>query len=528
MHLNTVFFIFLIITLGYLLGNLKIKGFSLDISAILIIALIAGHFGVIIPDEFKMFGLAIFIYAIGLQSGPGFFETLKNYGIKLNILAFLMLSIIFLTILITGKLLNYNGAIISGIFTGAMASAPSLAAVLEIKNEPIVSIMFGVVYPFGIIITVLFIRFISIFSKINFEKEIEDFHNQEKKLHPPIVTKNFKIMNEHFKKNKVLKSKVQEMTSTIIERVETNFEIDGLTNDYILHYGDIVRVTGSEQELDKVKILFGEEVEESFTFHDDLKVLRLLVTSKDIVGKKISQLKELVALGGVITRVRRSGVDIQPIPSMNLLLGDKLYIVAPVKNKEAIIKIIGNNLMEYPAADFLPISLGIVIGTIVGMIPISLPAVGTIQVSFIGGILLTALVLGRIGRTGPFVWQLSPHSTTLMKTLGQLIFMATIGTNAGKYLVESIQQHGFVAILIGISAVILGLGITGHIAYRYMKINFLSVLGLLSGGMTSTPSLTISNNMAKSDIPSISYAAVYPFSLIMTIIFAQLILKLGG
>jgi putative transport protein len=528
MHLNTVFYLFLIISLGYILGNFKIRGFSLDISAILIVALIAGHFGITIPEEFKLFGLAIFIYAIGLQSGPGFFDTLKNYGIKLNFLAFMMLSIILLTVYIAGKFFGYNASVISGIYTGAMASAPALASVLEVKNDPVVSIMFGVVYPFGIIVAVLFIRFISIYTKIDFQKEIENFESEEKKLHPPIITKNFRITNEYFKNNEVLKSKVQEMTSTVIERVESDHDLELMTEDYQLHYNDIVRVTGTEKELEKVKILLGEEVEESFTFHDNLKSMKLLVTSKDIVGKKISTLKELNALGVVISKIRRSGVDITPMPSMTLLLGDKLYVVAPEKNKEAIIKLIGDNLLQYPAADFLPISIGIVIGTLVGMIPISFPVIGSMNISFVGGILITALILGRLGRTGPFVWQLSPHSTTLMKTLGQLIFMATIGTNAGQFLVESLQQQGFMPIAIGVSAIILALGITGHIAYRFMKLNFLSVLGLLSGGMTSTPSLTMSNNIAKSDIPSISYAAVYPFSLILTLLFAQLIIKIGG
>ena len=165
---------------------------------------------------------------------------------------------------------------------------------------------------------------------------------------------------------------------------------------------------------------------------------------------------------------------------------------------------------------------------ILGMVPVSIPFIGTIHISFVGGILLVALVLGRIGRTGPVVWQLSPHSTTLMKTLGQLIFMATIGTNAGKYLLESVQNYGFGPIGIGLLAIVAGLGITAHVAYRFLNINFLNVLGILSGGMTSTPSLTVSNSIAKSDIPSVSYAAVYPFSLIVSIILAQLAIKLGG
>jgi putative transport protein len=316
------------------------------------------------------------------------------------------------------------------------------------------------------------------------------------------------------------------MTSTIIERVESEHHLNKDSDDCQLHLGDIVRVTGTKEQLEKIKLILGEEMNEQVQFHDNLKVLRVLVTSKNIIGKKISQIKELKAYRGVIAKIRRSGIDIAPHDDMILLLGDKLYIVAPEENAKKITDLIGNNLLLFPAADFLPISVGIVIGILVGSIPVSIFGLSGVKISFVGGILITALVLGRLGRTGQIVWQLSPHSTTLMKTLGQLIFMATIGTNAGKYLVESIQTHGFNAILMGGGALIFSLLITGHIAYRIFKLNFITVLGLLSGAMTSTPSLTMANNITKSDYPAISYAAVYPFSLITTIVLSQLILKL--
>ncbi len=526
MKFDTTFYLFLIVSFGYLLGNIRIKGFSLDISAILIVALIAGHFGIIIPNDFKTFGLAIFIYAVGLQSGPGFFETLKKEGIKLNSIAFLLLIIIFVFVYIAGKFMGLDSAAICGIFTGTMSSAPALAASHEVNSDPSISVIFGIVYPFCIILTVLFIKVLPVFARINLEEEKRKFKEKEKEIHPEIITKNFKITNENISRNKTLKSEVQQMTSTIIERVESEHPIDTESGDCQLHLGDIVRVTGTKEQLDKIKLVLGEEVDEQVQFHDNLKVLRVLVTSKNIIGKKISQIKELKAFRGVIAKVRRSGVDIAPHENMTLLLGDKLYIVAPEENAEKITSLIGNNLLLFPAADFLPISVGIVIGILVGSIPVSILGLDGVKISFVGGILITALILGRIGRTGSIVWQLSPHSTTLMKTLGQLIFMATIGTNAGKYLVESIKTHGFNAVIIGVLALIFSLLVTGHIAYRIFKLNFITVLGLLSGAMTSTPSLTMANNITKSDLPAISYAAVYPFSLIATIVLSQLILKL--
>jgi len=522
---SDIFYLFLIVALGYIVGNIKIKGFSLDISAILIVALIAGHFGITIPSTFKFFGLAIFIYAVGLQSGPGFFESIKEKGVKLNILTLFLLLLIFVSVFGICTYFSLPKGIIEGTFTGTISSAPALAAALELKNSPDISIAFGVVYPFATITTIYFIRYLPYLFKIDLNKEIRDYEEKQKELHPDIITKNFKITNENFKNQTIYKSQVENMTATVIERVESNYPIDTSQDDTILHYGDIVRVSGTVQQLENLKIILGEELPDSYTFHDDMKSYRLLVTSKNIVGKKIGEIKELKSLHAIITKVRRSGIDIPPYESLTLLLGDKLYVVAPEKYEKKLIKLIGNDLLKYPAADFLPIALGIVIGIFVGNIPFSVPYVGTVRFSFVGGILITALILGRLGRTGPIVWQLSPHSNTLMKVMGQLIFMATIGTNAGKYLLEAIKNHGWISITIAIVSIIIPLYIISIIARKIMKMNMIDIMGFLSGAMTSTPTLTAINEATNSDYPSIGYATVYPLAMVLSIILAEIGVK---
>jgi putative transport protein len=169
--------------------------------------------------------------------------------------------------------------------------------------------------------------------------------------------------------------------------------------------------------------------------------------------------------------------------------------------------------------------LGIVLGILIGSIPFTIPGIGAIKLSFVGGILLTALVLGRKGRVGPIVFQLSAHSTSMMKTLGQLIFMATIGTNAGKYLVEAVSSNGLLPVYIGIIGIILPLTLVTIICRVFLKMNFINILGLLSGAMVSTPTLTMVNNTTKSEYSSVSYAAVYPVSLVIMILLAQFGLK---
>lgn len=524
MQLYTIFYLFIIISVGYFIGNLKIKGFYLDISAILIVALIAGHYGITFPEEFKYLGLAFFIYAVGLQSGPGFFENIKKKGLFFNILASFLVVSIFIFVLLFCKILKVDTDVTAGIFSGVMSSAPALAAILEINNSHATSVIFGMIYPFGIIFTVLFVRLIPILFKVDIKKELDRFELSKEKEYPKIISKNFKITNENFKNKVIRKSEIEDMARVVIERIGTEYVVDEL--DPQIHYNDIVRVSGKAEDVNKMSIILGEEIESFVEFHDNMKVLRLLVSNKNIIGKKISEIKELMGMRAVVTRIRRAGIDFQPTLNTTLLLGDKIYVTVPEKYAEKITKLIGDNLMAFPAADFLPISVGIVIGILLGFVPINLPFFGSFKLSFIGGILITSLVLGRIGRTGPFVWQLSPHSTTLLKTFGQLIYMATIGTSAGGYLIEAISANGLKPLYISLSGLLISLFLFTMITRFVFKINLINIMGLISGGMTSTPSLTMSSNVLKSEYPAISYASVYPLALILTILLSQIILKI--
>lgn len=523
---NEIFYLFAIISVGYILGNIKVRGFSLDVTAMLIVALIAGHYGMIISDAFQYFGLAIFIYAVGLQSGPGFFDTIKHEGLKLNLIATALLVMLFVIIFGFGYFFDLPKTIIDGIFTGALTSVPALAAALEIKHTATTSVIFGLVYPFGIVATVLFIRVLPVLFRVDLQQEVEAYEAAQKTRFPDIHTRNFRITNENFKNTEIKKSKIESMTSTVIERMTSDGQVDHTSEDVSLSYGDVIRVAGTDEQLANLSIVLGQEIGEEHEFQDNMAVLRLLTTNKEIVGKKIGMIKELKSLRAVITKVRRAGIDIPAYPNLTLRLGDKLYVVAPEIYTEKVTKLIGNDLLKYPAADFLPISLGVVFGILLGSIPFYIPGVGAIKLSFVGGILITALVLGRLGRVGPIVWNLSPHSTTLLKTLGQLIFIATLGTNAGKYLVESLENNGILPIVLALGALIVSLGIITFTCRIILKMNFLDILGLLSGAMTSTPSLTMANNMTKTDYPSIAYAAVYPLGLVLVIVLAQLGMKI--
>ncbi len=223
---NEIFYLFSIISVGYILGNIKIKGFSLDFTAMLIVALIAGHYGMTISEDFQFFGLAIFIYAVGLQSGPGFFDTIKNEGIKLNFIAFVLILVIFGTIFGMGKVLMMPTTVSGGVFTGALTSVAALAAALEIKDSPNMSVIFGVVYPFCIIGSVFFIRLLPLVFRVNLSHEVEAYEAEQKSRYPDIFSRNFRITNENFKTDEIKKSQIEAMTSTVIERIASSEKIE--------------------------------------------------------------------------------------------------------------------------------------------------------------------------------------------------------------------------------------------------------------------------------------------------------------
>ena len=246
---NEIFYLFAIISVGYILGNIKVRGFSLDVTAMLIVALIAGHYGMVISDAFQYFGLAIFIYAVGLQSGPGFFDTIKHEGLKLNLIATALLVLLFVIIFGFGYFFDMPKTLVDGIFTGALTSVPALAAALEIKHTATTSVIFGLVYPFGIVATVLFIRVLPVLFRVDLQKEVEAYESSQKVRFPDIHTRNFRITNENFKNTEIKKSKIESMTSTVIERMTSDGQVDLTNEDVSLSYGDVIRVAGTDEQL---------------------------------------------------------------------------------------------------------------------------------------------------------------------------------------------------------------------------------------------------------------------------------------
>jgi len=517
------FILFLIITIGILIGKIKVFGITLDSSAVIFIALLFGHYGFGVPDIFQQIGLIFFIYSIGIQAGPGFFETFQKKGFLLIVIA--------ATIVITGGLITFVAAysfeidlkLAVGLFTGALTSTPGLAAAIESSNSPLASIGYGIAYPFGVIGVIVFVRLAPKIFRFDVRKAEKEYEQDIAEDHPEIISKNFIVGNDNILNKTIGSLEIRSMTGANISRIVH----DGIAfvpdADSVLQKGDLIKAVGIAQSLRKIELLVGKETKEEIPRSGEFDVQWILVTNKKVVRKTLGELNLFNTYNATVTRIRRSGIDITPNAGSHIRFGDKLMVASSKESMPTVIKLFGNNVKMLNEADFLPISAGIVIGVLLGILDIPIPGGGIFNLGLSGGVLISGLILSRIGKTGPIIWNVSGPANQLLRQIGLLFFLAAVGTQAGETLLETVKANGLTLILVGVVLTILPMIISAVIGVFVFKINILSVFGTLVGGMTSTPGLSAVDSMTDSNAPSIAYATVYPFALVIMIICAQIL-----
>ncbi len=519
---QSYFTLFLIIALGFLLGNIRIRRISLDASAVLFIALLFGHFGIVIPKEFQYLGLVLFIYTIGLQAGPGFFYSFRKQGKQLILVTFILVMSGWLTTLLLGKLFHIETPLLTGLFTGALTSTPGLAAAIDTTHSPLASIGYGIAYPFGVLGVILFVRLYPLIFKVDLsfaEKELEE---EKKERYPELLRKNFVVENENVVGKTIGELRVRSMTGANISRVLK--EHDAITPDEttILERGDVIRAVGPQEALEKVGLLIGPETDREIPLGKDYEVRSVLVTNKKIVNKTLADLNLWHQFHATVTRIRRSGIDIVPTPDTQIRFGDKLVVACNRQRMPQVMRLLGNDERKLSDTDFLPVAIGIVIGILLGKVNIGFSGGFTFRLGLTGGILITAMVLAGIGKTGPVVWTLSGAATQVLKQFGLLLFLASVGTHAGVHLSSIYQQYGLMLFFIGAVITLIPMIAGTWAGHHLFGLNPLKLMGTLTGGMTSTPGLAVVDSLTDSNAPQIAYATVYPFAMVMIILLVQL------
>ncbi len=516
---------FVIVAAGIALGRLKIKGISLDLSAVIFVALFFGHLGVRMPEILQKVGLILFMFSVGIQAGPGFFESFRKSGKILIALAFVVIASGALMTLLMAWIYDIDYKMAVGLFTGALTSTSGLAAAVESTHSPATSIGFGIAYPFGIIGVILFARLSPKIFKIDVPAEERRFEAEIQSDNPPLVSRNFVVENPNIFGKTLQEIDLRGLTRTTISRIVKQGEIVRAEATTRLEQGDRVRAVGTQDNLKRLTYLIGRETSEEIPLRGKNTVRRFLVTNKEVINKSLRTLALLQNYNATVTTIRRSGIDISPRATSKLRFGDKLIVTLPEENAGRIGELLGDSRKKMNELDFLPIALGILLGILLGEISIPLFSGIDLKLGLTGGVLISALVLSKIGKTGSIVWNVSGSANMFLRKLGLIMFLAVIGTHAGEHLAETIQTSGLKYFISGVAITLVPMILSVVLGYYILKMNFLSLIGSLTGSMTSTPALSAVEPITDTNAPQIAYATVYPFALVLLIIVSQL---LGG
>ncbi|MGB5444349.1 MAG: TrkA C-terminal domain-containing protein [Psychromonas sp.] len=522
------FVLFLVIGLGTAIGNVRVKGISFDTSAVIFVAIFFGYlynlYGVnfSIPPIIQSVGLVLFIYTIGMQAGPSFFSSFKEQGTTLLVLAGTTVVTGGITAVAIAYIYDVDMNMMSGLLTGALTSTPGLAASIEASNSPLASIGYGIAYPFGVLGVILFVKLAPVLFRVDMKNEEENFAAKSRSNTPPVINKNLIIANENVNGKTLGELKIRFMTKANISRIMKPNQLPiSPTSSTVLETGDIIKAVGTVNALARIEILLGKVTDIEIPSSGLYEIKWYVVSNNSVVNKTIQELNLLENYSATITRIRRASIDLAPHPTTRIKYGDKILISSSKGNVPAVTQLFGDSLKRVGQTSFLPVAFGIAIGVLVGALAIPLGSLH-FKLGLTGGVLLASIFLSWKGKFAGVIWNLSSPANQILRQLGLLMFLTPVGLSAGESLVPAIQEHGAVLFIYGAAITLIPMIVTVLVGRFFLKINFLSILGALTGGMTSTPGLSAADSMTESEAPQIAYAAVYPFSLVLIIVIAEI------
>ncbi|HAC40683.1 MAG TPA: putative transporter [Rikenellaceae bacterium] len=545
---HTILLLAFVIGGGLYLGRFKVKGISLGSTWVLFLGILMGHLGfgadLDVLHFVKEFGLILFVFSIGLQVGPGFFHSFKQGGVKMNVLAVMN---ILLAVGVTYAISAISGEDLKtmvGVMSGAVTNTPGLGAAQQTymdvavaggsstlaagqASEKLAS-AYAVAYPIGVIGVIAVIVLFKAIFRIDHKKELEALTSQEstvekaRRMH--VEVDNPAIFG------KCLTDVIQQFGGEfVVSRVMKGDEILFPSADIILEKGDKLLIVTSQKEVDRTRIIFGKEIPmhlQDWQVKDhNMVTRRIVVTQSKLTGKKLKELLFRSAYDVSVTRVVRAGVELVAGPDLYIQMGDSLVCVGAEKNIEQVARVVGNSNAALNKPNLVPIFLGIVVGVIFGSIPIRFPGIPqAIKLGLAGGPLIIAILLGHWGPKYKITTYTTASANLMIREIGISLFLAAVGIGAGGEFWSSIVGGGYWWILYGACITIIPLCITFVVARLVAKLNFYQICGLISGSCTNPPVLAFSQGMYGSDYTSVNYATVYPLSMFMRVLVAQLLI----
>ena len=548
---HSIMLLALVIAIGLLLGKIKVKGVSLGSTWILFVGILLSHFGfradASLLHFLKEFGLILFVFSIGLQVGPGFFHSFKSGGLKLNMLAVALVLTGVITTYLIHVITGENLITLTGVMSGAVTNTPGLGAaqqtyldatsgsfVHEINSSEIASSLasgYAVAYPIGVLGVIMVLMLTKTLFRIDLKKEADDLESQEVGMDSPqrvtLSVKNPAVFGKTILEvSKAIENKF------IISRVYRDGKVIVPVASTVLNSGDDLLVVTALSSVDAVTVLFGEQInmpKEAWDKIDaSMSVRKVTITRTSMTGKKLKELKIRTNYGVSITRVSRGGIDLVANPDLIVQMGDTLLVVGHDSDINQVAKFVGNSRTGLYHPNLIPIFFGIALGVLFGSIPIMIPGIPqAIKFGLAGGPLIIAILLGYFGPMLKITTYTTMSANLMLREIGISIFLAAVGLGAGETFVSSIVSGGYWWILYGALITLIPTALIAILGRLLFKLNFYQICGLVSGGCTNPPVLAFAQNAYGTDYTSVSYATVYPLSMFMRVLVAQILILIA-
>ncbi len=522
--------------IGVWLGKIKFKNIKLGIAGVLFSGIAIAHFaakGGTGADEhilhfLRDFGLILFVYSIGVDMGPRFFNSFKKDGLLLNIFAASIALLGFGIALSIYYLTDLNIDVVVGILCGAVTNTPSLGAAQQLLGdvETTAGMSYAVAYPLGILGIILTMGIVRMVFRINIDKEVSDYNHtlggQRNKLQSVEVT----ISNPNVFGKQL--SDIQELLDGELatSRIYRNEAYILATDSETLQQGDVLYGVSAQQYLEDLRLKLGEvAITGSKEITGQMSIKNILLTNRSLAGKTIEQVGIYRRYPANITRIFRNGMEILPTRNTTVELGDTLKVVGAKAALTDIKNELGDSVKELAIPHIVPIFLGIFLGIILGSISIYIPGLpAPAKLGLAGGPLLVAILLGHKGRIGKMSFYMTPGANLMLREMGIILFLACVGLLSGGKFVETIVNGGWVWIIYGVIITLVPIILVSFVARFFFKVNYLKICGFISGSMTDPPALEFANGIAPTQAQSTAYATVYPITMFMRILLAQLLI----
>lgn len=536
---NPLLLLFTVAALGFLAGHVRLGGFNLGVAAVLFVGLGFGALDprLALPEMVQTLGLVLFVYSVGVASGPGFFGSLRRRGLKVNLLVVGVEAATAALTVAGAWALGVKGPVAAGVFAGATTNTPALAGVMDAlarslppgdaaRTMPVVG--YSLAYPFGVLGALGAIFFAKKWLSARAIDEAPPSRSFAATVGENIVSDSARVEQElPVCGADELKERLG--LHVVFSRLRRGDEVRTVTEDTTLARGDVVSIIGTPFDVESAVRALGSRAAEHLEMdRTEVDFRRIFVSRRDVVEVPLGRLPLGRRFGAVITRIRRGDIEFVPDRDSELELGDRVRVVAPRENMEAVSSYLGDSYKALSEVDLVPFGLGIALGLLLGLVPVPLPGGASFQLGMAGGPLIAGLIFGRVGRTGSLVWTLPYSAGLTLRQLGVVLFLSGVGTRSGWALSTTLRSGGaMVPLLLGAALTGAAMVLLVVVGGRLLKIPSGMLLGVVAGAQTQPADLAFAVEIS-GEMPTVGYTTVYPAATIAKIVLAQAVLLALG